>query len=70
MGLLSVGLNTSRTLNVVDGSPWKVFYSSFVIGVVYWISISFIADKDVVGYCGFTLGAAVVTTFLAHRRKK
>lgn len=70
LGVTSVGLTTYRMVEVVDSNSMKVFISSIGISVAYFLSIRFIVDQNIVGYIGFSLGAATVTTLLAKYRKK
>jgi hypothetical protein len=70
LGVASVGLTTYRMVKVVDSNPLRVFVASIGISIAYFFSIRFIVDQNMIGYIGFSLGAATITTLLASYRKK
>ena len=70
LGIISVGLTTYRMIEILDSHPARVFIVSLGISAAYFFSIRFIAEQNIIGYIGFSLGSAVITTILAKYRSK
>jgi hypothetical protein len=69
IGSLSVGAVTWRQISVYDGQPLHTLMSSSVISITYAFGVNFVVEQDWVGYVGFALGAAFVTSGMAFRQK-
>lgn len=68
LGIITVGAYTYRTLTVLRGQPLWTIGASFLVSCTYWFSIGFIVEDNLAGYIGFSIGAAAVTSALAHRK--
>jgi hypothetical protein len=68
-GVVLVGASTARVLAVNEGkAPRTLLYSGLVSSAHYWMVAS-VASGDIAGYLGFSVGAAAVTAWMAHRRQ-
>jgi hypothetical protein len=70
LGLTCVGLTTQRTLEIIDGKFVKVFLLCLPISLTYYLNMQYVVSDNISGYVGFSLGAAIITSYLAYKRKK
>lgn len=70
VGLILMGANTERTIDVYEGKLVGAAVWSLTGSVMLWISTSYIASGDCASYAAFSIGALIVTTALAWKHKK
>ena len=70
LGASQVGCGTWRTIAVSRGLILSTILTSSVISISYFFGMMFIVNADLAGYIGFSLGAMVVTVWIAWREKK
>lgn len=68
IGLITVGADVVRTMEVMQGRIAPAVGYSITISVTYFFGITFIANKNLPGYLGFSVGAAMVTGYLAWKK--
>lgn len=68
-GALQTGFFTVRTLQVQAGQVGNVLFTSIILSAAGWFSTSFVANHDVPGYIGFTIGSAVACMGLALKQR-
>lgn len=71
-GVVLVGTSTLRTIKIYDGKYVSVALLSFLVTVSYLPGIKYASSESWwggLGYVGFSLGASIVTTYTAYRRK-
>jgi len=69
IGSTSVGAGTWRMLSVHEGRPLNTVLASSLISVTYIFGVNFVVKEQWAGYIGFSVGAALATGLLAHKRK-
>jgi hypothetical protein len=70
IGIVSIGSNTQRVIEVLRGHVLRTLFVSTLISVSYYFSIRYIIEDDLPGYIGFSIGAALVTCYQAHLHNK
>ena len=70
LGITCVGLTTKRTLEIISGNPIKVFLLCLPISLTYYLNMQYVVSDNLSGYIGFSLGAAIITSYIAYKRKK
>lgn len=66
LGMAQIGSSTWRTVQVVKGKPLGALAASLIIAITYYFSIAFVMADNLWGYLGFSIGATIITTGLAH----
>lgn len=69
IGLTTVGADMLRAIDILDGKVSRSVALSAVISTTYFFGITFIAEKNVAGYVGFSAGAAFVSGYLAWKKR-
>lgn len=70
LGITCVGLTTKRTLEIISGNPIQVFLLCLPISLTYYLNMQYVVSDNLSGYIGFSLGAAIITSYIAYKRKK
>jgi len=68
-GFITVGAYTLQTVTVLDGKPVGALASSISVSIVYWISISYIVNENIIWYLGFSIGATAANVLLSLIRR-
>lgn len=70
LGACQIGATTQRIVEVTNGRLLGAIWSSLIISMAYYIGITFIVNKDLIGYIGYSIGATFITAYMAHMNKK
>lgn len=70
IGALTIGSTTYRTVKVIEGKVLPVATSSILHSVLYYYAMKQIINNDMMGYAGFSIGAALSTCYLAYKQRK
>lgn len=67
LGATQVGANVWRTLLVQEGRYLIVWIPGIIISAAYFLGVLFIIQGNILGYIGFSIGALIITTWMAKR---
>lgn len=69
IGVVSIGAHTWRFVQVTHGKVFHTLIPSIAISIAYWFSVDFVVKQDLSSYIGFSVGAALVTMFIAYTER-
>lgn len=69
LGLILVGSSTQRQIECHNGNIVKSMLLCTLHNAAYFFSIYFIVEKNIIGFTGTSLGAILVTGYIAYLNK-
>lgn len=69
-GMFQIGSATHRTLSVYEGQYHHAWIASVIGSFTYFVGTLLIVQGDLVNYIGFSLGAAIITLWMAWKNGK
>ena len=70
LGIFQIGSVMWRTIITMEGRWLLTWIPSGIIAMSYFIAMNFIVQNNIPGYVGFSIGAAIVVSYLAWRESK
>jgi hypothetical protein len=70
LGIMQVGSTMWRTIVTLEGNWLLSWVPSAIISLSYFAGMKFIVDNNIPGYIGFSVGAAIVVSYLAWVEKQ